>query len=200
MMVLWHFHNREAPKFVQQCASCNRDILSGTRHHCSTCADFDLCDECFKNPKANRGNCTHELEAIKVEGESSQNDKSGGGSALTEGERRERQKNIQLHIQLIEHASRCQSSSCSSSNCAKMKSYLKHGKTCKQKAIGGCKICRRIWTLLRIHAQHCRTSLCPIPQCMAIRERIRQLAKQQQAMDDRRRMEMNRHYGLGTGR
>jgi E1A/CREB-binding protein len=32
---------------------------------------------------------------------------------------------------------------------------------------------------------------------MAIRERIRQLAKQQQAMDDRRRQEMNRHrFGI----
>ena len=90
--------------------------------------------------------------------------------------------NLQLHIQLIEHASRCKS--CPSLNCKKMKSYLQHGKTCKLKASGGCKICKRIWTLLRIHAQKCKDSVCPIPQCMAIRERIRQLAKQQQAMDD----------------
>jgi E1A/CREB-binding protein len=32
---------------------------------------------------------------------------------------------------------------------------------------------------------------------LVIRERIRQLAKQQQAMDDRRRQEMNRHYRMG---
>jgi E1A/CREB-binding protein len=32
---------------------------------------------------------------------------------------------------------------------------------------------------------------------MAIRERFRQLKKQQQAMDDRRRQEMNRHYQRG---
>lgn len=205
MMVLWHFHNRDAPKFVQQCASCSREILTGIRHHCPTCTDFDLCDECFKNPGTNRGACTHKLEPIKVEGENSQGgggqDGAGaaGGSELTEAQRRERQRNIQLHIQLIEHASRCNSATCSSSNCAKMKSYLKHGSTCKLKASGGCKICKRIWTLLRIHAQHCRASLCPIPQCMAIRERIRQLKKQQQAMDDRRRMEMNRHYRMGMG-
>jgi E1A/CREB-binding protein len=65
------------------------------------------------------------------------------------------------------------------------------------KASGGCKICKRIWTLLRIHAQKCKDPRCKIPQCMAIRERIRQLAKQQQAMDDRRRQEMNRHrFGI----
>ena len=27
MMVLWHLHNRDAPKFVQQCALCSREIL-----------------------------------------------------------------------------------------------------------------------------------------------------------------------------
>jgi E1A/CREB-binding protein len=30
---------------------------------------------------------------------------------------------------------------------------------------------------------------------MIIREKMRELQKQQQAMDDRRRQEMNRHYG-----
>jgi len=39
---------------------------------------------------------------------------------------------------------------------------------------------------------------CHIPQCNAIRERIRQIQKQQQAMDDRRRQEMNRHYRHGA--
>jgi E1A/CREB-binding protein len=193
MMVLWHLQNREAPKFVQQCFSCNREISSGVRHHCNTCSDFDLCDECFKNPSANRGTCNHKLEVIKVE--SGQQD--GGTSGLTEEQRRERQRNIQLHITLIEHASRCNSTQCKSSNCQKMKAYLKHGQTCQTKASGGCKICKRIWTLLRIHAQQCKNSNCPIPQCIAIRKRIRQLQQKQQAMDDRRRQEMNRHYRMG---
>jgi len=194
MMVLWHLHNRDAPKFVQQCASCSREILTGIRYHCNTCPEYDLCEECYKNPKANRGACTHDLQAITVEVE--KENQSGGTNGLTEAQRRERQRNLQLHIQLIEHASRCTSSSCGSSNCAKMKSYLKHGRTCKLKASGGCKICKRIWTLLRIHAQKCKDTVCPIPQCMAIREKIRQLAKQQQAMDDRRRQEMNRAFRM----
>jgi E1A/CREB-binding protein len=63
------------------------------------------------------------------------------------------------------------------------------------KVVGGCRICKRIWTLLRIHAQKCKEPVCPIPQCMIIREKMRELQKQQQAMDDRRRQEMNRHYG-----
>lgn len=190
MMVLWHLQNREAPKFVQQCFACNRELSSGVRHHCNVCADFDLCHECFQNPSTNRGSCTHMLEAVKV-------DNVPAASALTEEQRKERQRNIKLHIALIEHASQCKSTSCTSANCAKMKTYLKHGQVCKIKASGGCKICKRIWTLLRIHAQQCKNSNCPIPQCIAIRKRIRQLQLKQRAMDDRRREEMNRHHRLG---
>jgi len=191
MMVLWHLQNREAPKFVQQCFACAREISSGVRHHCSVCPEFDLCHDCYRDPKANRGQCNHTLETIKV-------DAGERNSGLTEEQRKERQRNIQLHIALIEHASRCTSSKCTSTNCQKMKSYLKHGQVCKVKASGGCKICKRIWTLLRIHAQQCKSSSCPMPQCIAIRKRIRQLQVKQRAMDDRRRQEVNRHYRMGT--
>ncbi|KAG7373114.1 histone acetylation domain containing protein [Nitzschia inconspicua] len=189
MMVLWHLHNRDAPKFVQQCVACSREILSGKRYHCASCPDYDLCEQCYSDPKTNRGSCTHKLQAIAVE---NQSDSSNQG--LTEAQRKQRQRNLMLHIQLIEHASRCTSTSCSSTNCAKMKNYLQHARICKTKVQGGCRICKRIWTLLRIHAQKCKDAVCPIPQCMVIREKMRELQKQQQAMDDRRRQEMNRHY------
>ena len=193
MMVLWHLHNRDAPKFVQQCGSCNREIVAGVRYHCPVCPEFDLCQDCYKSPKASRGVCTHKLLPIAVE---ANQDGQSGTSGMTEEQRRERQRNLELHIQLLEHAARCNSDTCIA-NCAKMKQYLQHAKTCMTKASGGCKICKRIWTLLRIHAQKCKQSVCPIPQCTNIRERIRQLAKQQQAMDDRRRQAMNGAYRAG---
>lgn len=192
LMVLWHLHNRDAPKFVQQCINCGREILSGTRYHCNTCPDYDLCESCFKDPKTNRGACSHKLQPIAVESEGGQSN-----SGLTEAQRKQRQRNLMLHIQLIEHAARCNSPTCNSTNCAKMKNYLQHARQCKVKVQGGCRICKRIWTLLRIHAQKCKESVCPIPQCMVIREKMRELQKQQQAMDDRRRQEMNRHYRMG---
>jgi E1A/CREB-binding protein len=58
-----------------------------------------------------------------------------GASNLTEAQRRERQRNINLHIKLLEHASLCVSPNCASSNCAKMKQYLKHSKICKVRQI-----------------------------------------------------------------
>jgi E1A/CREB-binding protein len=192
MMVLWHLHNRDAPKFVQQCVACNREILSGMRYHCNACPDYDLCQECYNNPKTNRGACVHTLQAMPVD-----NSESEERNGLSDAERQQRQRNLMLHIQLIEHASRCQSKDCTSTNCAKMKSYLHHSHVCTVKASGGCRICKRIWTLLRIHAQKCKDRNCPIPQCNAIREKMRQLQKQQQAMDDRRRLEMNRHMRFG---
>jgi E1A/CREB-binding protein len=192
MMVLWHLHNRDAPKFVQQCASCLKEILSGVRFHCDICPEYDICQNCYRSSQCNRGACAHRLRPVAVD---NAQDTKGEGR-LTEAQRRERQRNLELHIQLIEHAARCNSSSCTSSNCAKMKSYLQHGQVCKVRASGGCKICKRIWTLLRIHAQKCKDRYCPVPQCIAIRDRLRQMAKQQQAMDDRRRQEMNRHYRM----
>jgi len=184
MMVLWHLHNRDAPKFVQQCAVCSREILSGYRYHCPTCADYDQCQECVSN--VNTKPHAHALQPIAVA--------SGQQSELTEAQRKERQRSIQLHMQLLLHAATCVSPKCPSANCTKMKGLLKHGASCQVKAVGGCHICKRIWALLQIHARQCKQTICPVPNCMAIRERFRQLTKQQQAMDDRRRQEMNRTY------
>eukprot|EP00934_Nitzschia_sp_Nitz4_P007641 Nitzschia sp. Nitz4//scaffold168_size48592//5476//10477//NITZ4_007045-RA/size48592-snap-gene-0.3-mRNA-1//-1//CDS//3329538306//7631//frame0 len=183
MMVLWHLHNRDAPKFVQQCTTCSREILSGYRFHCPQCADFDQCQECVQNPNTPRH--PHQLKPIPV---------SGQQAELTEAQRKERQRSIQLHMTLLLHAATCNSPKCPSANCTKMKGLLKHGAQCQQKAAGGCNVCKRIWALLQIHARQCKATSCPVPNCMAIRERVRQLKKQQQAMDDRRRQEMNRVY------
>jgi hypothetical protein len=184
MMVLWHLHNRDAPKFVQQCTTCSREILIGYRFHCPTCADFDQCQECVSNPKTPRH--PHQLKPIPVA--------TGQQSELTEAQRKERQRSIQLHMTLLLHAATCTSPKCPSANCTKMKGLLKHGAQCQVKATGGCNVCKRIWALLQIHARQCKATSCPVPNCMAIRERVLQLKKQQQAMDDRRRQEMNRAY------
>jgi len=183
MMVLWHLHNRDAPKFVQQCTTCSREILQGYRFHCPICADFDQCQDCIQNPNIPRH--PHQLKPIAI---------SGQQTELTEAQRKERQRSIQLHMTLLQHAATCNSPKCPSANCTKMKGLLKHGAQCQIKATGGCNVCKRIWALLQIHARQCKAQQCPVPNCMAIRERVRQLKKQQQAMDDRRRQEMNRVY------
>lgn len=191
MMVLFHLHNRDAPKFVQQCAVCAREILQGFRYHCPTCADFDLCQECyFKSERNQIQRHQHPLKKIPIT--------TDGKSQQTEEQRRERQRSIQLHMTLLLHAASCNSPSCQSQNCAKMKSLLKHGETCPTKTAGGCNVCKRIYTLLQIHARQCKDPKCPVPKCLAFRQRFRQLALQQRAMDDRRRLHMNAQYRTTT--
>ncbi|CAB9517362.1 Probable histone acetyltransferase HAC-like 1 [Seminavis robusta] len=173
-------------KFRKENAGMQEPKLSGSKR--------DSVGEQVKDKAIDKsGNPVKVIDDDGEDLDSQQDDGKSGGSNLTEEQRQQRQKNLMLHIQLIEHASRCKNQQCSSSNCAKMKNYLQHARLCKIKVQGGCKICKRIWTLLRIHAQKCKESVCPIPQCMAIREKMRQLQRQQQAMDDRRRLEMNRH-------
>ncbi len=111
-------------KATPPCFACTCEISSGVRHHCNVCADFDLCHECFQDPKVNRGTCTHVLEEVQV-------DTVPATSALMEEQRKEWDRNIKLQIALIEHASQCKSTTCTSSNCTTMKKYLKHGQNCK---------------------------------------------------------------------
>jgi E1A/CREB-binding protein len=47
MMVLYHLHNPDAPKFVHSCSHCTNDIAQGVRYHCNKCSDYDLCANCF---------------------------------------------------------------------------------------------------------------------------------------------------------
>ena len=178
------------------CAGCNKDILNGIRYNCPQCTDYDLCSDCYKNPNINRGSGTHKLVPKSVDGDSNQNG-GAGGCQKTEAQRRERRQHIKLHIQLLEHASLCNSSKCTSSNCVKMKQYLMHSKSCKQNHSGGCKICKRILSLLKYHALSCKNKNCLIPNCDLVKDRLRQMRRQQQAMDDRRRQEMNRQYRGG---
>ena len=107
MMVLYHLHNPDAPKFVPTCNSCNTDILSGSRFNCDKC-EVDFCQLCYSK----KGSAVHQHPLRPLT----------GGSAptpLTEEQRRDRQRSIQLHMQLLNHAATF--SGCKSNNCAKMK-------------------------------------------------------------------------------
>ena len=108
MMVLYHLHNPDAPKFVPSCASCHMDILTGNRYRCEKC-ELDYCQSCMTRIGTMIHN--HPLRTI-----SSTN---AAPSKLTEEQRRERQRSIQLHMQLLNHAANCVK--CESRNCAKMK-------------------------------------------------------------------------------
>jgi E1A/CREB-binding protein len=182
MMALYHIGNPNPNAYVYECNKCTKDIVSGNRWHCNTCPDFDVCDTCYSKEKHD-----HILECIPTS--------SAGETAEKQRKLREqRAKNIRLHMQLLVHASNCTSGTCASSNCEKMKELMRHGAVCKQRATGGCTICRRVWALLQLHARQCRDRECRVPRCLDLREHVRKLQLQQQLMDDRRRAAVTEQY------
>lgn len=99
-------------------------------------------------------------------------------TTLTEETHRQcvRYHNFRLYAYLLcEHASSCDSPSCQSSNCKKIKLYLKHFLACKERASdGGCSPCKGISKLLTIYAQQCEVHS-SVPQSVTIRKCIHYL-------------------------
>jgi len=187
MMVLYHLHNPDAPKIVPRCdvQGCSKDILSGYRYHCDSC-DVDYCRSCVE--KFGSKVHSHQLRPMAV----------GGAAAvqLTEEQRKEKQRNVQVHLQLLLHSSTCQG--CRSRNCNKMKEFLNHGERCEVGVKKGCPQCKRIYTLVHLHARACRSDDCTVFKCQETKAMQRQMAQRQQNMDDRRRQQMNQMYSQGA--
>jgi E1A/CREB-binding protein len=140
MMVTFHLHNPSEPAFVATCNLCARELEPGTGWRCETCPDFDVCDECRRY----RGH-NHELKPQAA-------NRRDTSRAMSKEERHARMLQLQRTMELLVHASACQSQACQSSNCAKVKTLFQHAFTCQQKATGGCGLCRRMWTLLQVRA------------------------------------------------
>ncbi|KAL3667526.1 hypothetical protein V7S43_007745 [Phytophthora oleae] len=200
MMALYHLGNPNPNAYVYECNACTRDIVTGNRWHCHTCPDFDVCDACYAKEKHE-----HPLEMVPTSGGGVVGAGAGpagpggaaGTAALSAEQRRlreQRAKNVRLHMQLLVHSSSCADGNCGSSNCEKMKELMRHGAQCKQRAYGGCTICRRVWALLQLHARQCRQYECKVPRCHDLREHVRKLQLQQQLMDDRRRAAVTQQY------
>eukprot|EP00602_Paraphysomonas_sp_CaronLab_P005647 CAMPEP_0185028304 /NCGR_PEP_ID=MMETSP1103-20130426/13948_1 /TAXON_ID=36769 /ORGANISM="Paraphysomonas bandaiensis, Strain Caron Lab Isolate" /LENGTH=1753 /DNA_ID=CAMNT_0027562681 /DNA_START=94 /DNA_END=5355 /DNA_ORIENTATION=- len=183
LMTLYHLHNPDAPKFIPHCVLCTQPVLQGFRHHCETC-DNDICQSCYD--KQEPRHCSHPLRRMVV---------TGGAPAqqLTEEQRRERQKYIAFHLKSLQHAAYC--GGCESQTCARMKNLLKHTQECRDGGLKqGCHNCKRIYSLLTLHARNCKLDTCRVLKCKDLKDTMRKNAMKQQQMDDRRRQMMNDMY------
>jgi hypothetical protein len=112
MMVLYHLHNPDAPKFVPNCHYCHRDILVGTKYRCEPC-EQDHCTLCYTTFGAKLHH--HPLRPMAVTA-------VAAPPVLSDEQRRQRQQAIDLHLTLLVHASSCVlGSDCKSRHCQKMK-------------------------------------------------------------------------------
>jgi len=125
MMILYHVHNPDAPKFIRNCYNCHNPIIGGVGpSFCCNSCDIHFCYTCIKTIGAKIHN--HQLRQVQDASKQVQ---------LTEEQRRERQRSIQLHLQLILHAAYCTTSQCTHKNCNRMKYFLNHEQNCQVKAV-----------------------------------------------------------------
>ena len=140
MMVLYHLHNPDAPKFVPSCALCHKEVIQGYRHSCPTCA-VDFCHSCYSV----HGPRLPTAPVASYPGEWRSSCAAYGGAAS---------RAAQHPAALGAASSRvpCNSTTCTSRNCQKMKDFLKHENTCQIKAQRGCRHCIQMNKLLQLRA------------------------------------------------
>ncbi|XP_078582858.1 uncharacterized protein LOC144865760 [Branchiostoma floridae x Branchiostoma japonicum] len=152
------------------------------RYTCSTCEKCNLCVVCYKK----KGH-SHEMQWSL---QPSDVDTLQPSLSYHEA----RRQSIQRCIQALSHACQCRDTSCSQSNCQKMKRVVLHNKSCSRKTKGGCPICKQLIALCCYHAIHCQEQKCPVPFCLNIKHKLHKLRQQQlqqrlqQAQVLRRRM------------
>ena len=194
MMVLFQLHNPNAPKFLENCGACSREIAHGSRYHCNECPNFNLCEDCYEPVTTGQfaqensrfsHDSSHTFSPICVE---IPNDEQKN--------REERSRSIKMHLELLAHAASCDGPpGCALNNCLRMKKLFEHVKDCDVMPKKDCKICTRILTLIAVHARLCTVrGSCPLPFCDRFREKNRRRRQQQQLMDDRRRQTQNKLY------
>ena len=115
------------------------------------CPDYDMCDLCYRKDKH-----PHEMKAHSRDGMGGPAGRGPRGAALSEDERKQRVQHLQRTMALLVHASACNMQVCSTPDCHKVKTLFKHGVDCPKKAAGGCHCCRRVCTLLHVHAKSCK--------------------------------------------
>merc|ERR1711862_580985 len=86
-----------------------------------------------------------------------------------------RDKKIELLRRFFEHAVTCESASCPSKQCKKMKKLISHSQRCQIKKEGGCNRCTAVWYLSKYHAQDCNNANCSVPFCISSRQSIEQI-------------------------
>lgn len=85
----------------------------------------------------------------------------------------ERRRSIQLCIQSLMHACQCYSK-CQLPKCQQMKRVMAHVRSCRNKAHGGCPVCKQLIALCCYHAKYCPDTKCRVPYCIIIKRKLRQ--------------------------
>ncbi|KAG2608387.1 hypothetical protein PVAP13_4NG316600 [Panicum virgatum] len=176
MMVLYHLHNPTEPAFVTTCDICKNDIRTGQGWRCKEC-DYDECAACYKHNEG--ANHVHKLT------------KHPAGSDM-DAQQKKSVETTEILLQLLAHAGSCPArGGCHYPNCRKLKSLFHHGAQCKIRSSGGCRLCKKVWSFIQLHARVCKESQCNMPRCRDQKELWRKLQLMQWQSESRRRAAVN---------
>lgn len=165
MMILYHLIHKPVTK--PTCTACHKDVLVDHCWHCDICAKFYVCESCYKM----KGGAYHphrlnppssSMEVVC----GSKCDQVQKHKALT----------LKAVLDALIHASQCERIPCSYSECRTMRRLFYHASRCSVRVRGGCKLCQRVWRILKEHSQICKDSDCRIPRCMDIKKHKEMLA------------------------
>lgn len=99
-------------------------------------------------------------------------DDGNAGEEQQQNPQEARRLSIERCIQSLVHACQCRDANCRLMSCQKMKRVMAHTKLCKRKTNAGCPICKQLIALCCYHAKHCDEAKCPVPFCIAIKQKL----------------------------
>ncbi|MED6182020.1 hypothetical protein PIB30_024955 [Stylosanthes scabra] len=161
MMILYHLRTPTMPSVGETCNICCKHNLSQHSWKCDICPEFTACSACYKE----RGADCHPHRLSRT-----------SSTAMCQSGNLELMENsamIQKLLNILQHASRCQSTKtqpCSYPNCRQIKMMFYHASKCTVRVAGGCRICKKAWLLLTLHSRNCRDSPCFVPRCMDLKK------------------------------
>lgn len=174
MMILYHLHNSTVKSVETSCRLCGNRMLVKQGWNCPTCPDFNACDECYK--KIGDKCHVHKLSRSISLG----NPGLRNGQVLPHEELRLRG----VMEGLLMHASQCieiKIDTCPYPKCSTIKKLWRHAHQCNIRVSGGCQLCQKTWTLIRMHSENCKDSGCRVPRCLDIKKHMEMLKLQSDA-------------------
>lgn len=185
LALCYELHTQGQDKFTYTCNSCkNNNAL----WHCTTCEDFDLCQQCYSQTTH-----PHKMEQQKS---LLQDDSGSGGEQASQNSRTE---SIQRCVQSLVHSCQCRDANCRRMTCHKMKRVVMHTRQCKRRQTGPCTVCKQLIALCCYHAKHCQEQQCPVPFCPNIRQKLAEQAAQLKKKRDREMIRRIQLMGGGGG-
>lgn len=79
---------------------------------------------------------------------------------------------IERYVGDLAHACKCLDKNCQLSGCVRMKQVMRHIRTCQIKGMN-CVICKKLAGLCFYHAKRCQKTICDVPVCWILQQRIK---------------------------